>query len=520
MSFLGSSTRQVNVYGRRGKTRIIATEVEEGEEVLPSPPPKAPAKGLFSSLDLPAWGQWMASPRKALSALSPRKPGTGDKAANDPGASTAADRSQSSSPTPTPDALTDQLHTLSLTDPPMRAQRTSLLASAHQTEPASFAACLDTLLADGSVAKVGEASYSEVYRIVREEGQGTARPRVSVMKVIPLEVSAPVKGPALSPLASVEREIQVTRALSPSGTEGTLAPFVRLQEAWIVEGAYPPSLLAAWDKFKECDARSENVRPDVFAPTQWYALLCLDDAGSELEHTALASWKERAAVFWQTVYAVAYAETAYELEHRDLHLSNILVARCAAWPVEPATSAASFPGTLPLALWQRYAPAEAHIRATIIDYSLSRMVLDGKVLAYDFSDPSLFTGQGDEQYEIYRTMRSLAAGDWHAFHPSTNVVWLHFLAHRLLLTEEPPEADASKDEVVAYASLLLAEQMADDAIEAIRRAAPKRNVSTRSKRRSIQRGPDAWKMGQTLRAQTITSAHTFLQASVAALDHE
>jgi len=102
-------------------------------------------------------------------------------------------------------------------------------------------------------------------------------------------------------------------------------------------------------------------------------------------------------------------------QHRDLHMSNVLVRR-----VDTAQAATPLP---PMdTLWTQYGPAATQLQATIIDYSLSRMCIDGTVMAYDFDDEALFTGQGDTQYDVYRTMRGLVAGDWRAYTPLTNVL--------------------------------------------------------------------------------------------------
>lgn len=538
MSALGSATRQVNVYGRKGTTRVIPARVEEEEEA-PPPAPK-PAKGLFAGLDLRSW---IESPRKVLAQFTPKRasgapPSSEQDTPEAPESPLSSKKEAPASPsraggsthalesTPAPaihsvvaeaapaddalDAQTEALANLSLGDDAVKR----ILRATQQDDPEVFTEFLDQVLASGTLVKIGEASYSEVYRVTRPGIQSAkGRAPVSVMKVIPLEGDTLVRGPAQSPLDSVEREIRVTRALSPSSENGM--QFVRLQEARIVRGAYPSALLHAWDDFKAHDPRSENARPDILPDTQLYAVLCMDDAGTELEHTPLSSWAQRAAVFWQTAYAIAAAEQSAEFEHRDLHLGNILVTQVPARRATRSVSGQNALGDLPERLWHTYEPRAAQIRATIIDYSLSRMIVDGRVLAYDFSDEELFEGQGDSQYDVYRTMRALVASDWQAFQPSTNLLWLHFLAQRLLAAEAPP---TEKAEEAAYTSLLLAEQLAEDAVEHLRRIAPQRSVSTRSKRRSIQRGPDAWKVRPNAATRTVASAADLVRATVESME--
>ena len=47
-------------------------------------------------------------------------------------------------------------------------------------------------------------------------------------------------------------------------------------------------------------------------------------------------------------------------------------------------------------------------------------------------DPTLFQGQGDPQFEVYRTMRKAVKQDWETFCPKTNVVWIRYLVDKLL----------------------------------------------------------------------------------------
>jgi serine/threonine-protein kinase haspin len=91
---------------------------------------------------------------------------------------------------------------------------------------------------------------------------------------------------------------------------------------------------------------------------------------------------------------LAVAETKFDFEHRDLHWGNILVARTDDKFVEYRVDGKVI--KLPT----------CGVKATIIDYTLSRMVYDGAVL-YDnlAKDEELFSAHGDYQFDIYRYMR-------------------------------------------------------------------------------------------------------------------
>ena len=485
---LGSSTRQVHVYGRKGRTRVVqdAPSVLE-EQAPPSTPPRKttlpPTRGLFTGVDFRStWDAWVHSPRETFASKvsTPWKQwAKGSSHARTPLRPKSANAQ----------ALCDTLEDLSLEDRGVA----SLLRRVQQSHPLDFEQLLTDLAP--TYEKVGEASYSEVYRCTSSG---------AILKVIPLDMGTEHAGIALSSPDSVDREVAMIYALSHA-SHPCAHHFVQLQRAHVVRGAYPSALLRAWDTFKaEQASRSENARPSVLPSTQLYGVIVMNDAGQELEGLSLRGWVERAAVFWQVACAVAFAEHTCSFEHRDLHMGNILVRRDASQP-------ASDVGALS-ALWRTYAPDRTGVHATIIDYSLSRMELDGQTVAYDFSDASLFAGRGDAQYDVYRHMRRLVSEDWQGHAPMTNVLWLQFVLQRMLAMHAPPDDEPGTAAAHAYDLLVQAEQLAHEAIEHAQRHVPQRRVSTRSKRRSIQRSHDAWKVLPDAHRPRITSTWTWLQA--------
>ncbi|PKI85949.1 non-specific serine/threonine protein kinase [Malassezia vespertilionis] len=530
MTVLGSSTRQIQVYGRKRNTRIVDTK--ENEAVLSH---TAPQRSLFAGLDVKStWSALRDSPKKAVSHFTKPKSGTPLRdtknttrrnapctpkltvqapqtqnqastkdlpASQTPNQAPKKDLSAPQTPNqaPTTETLLCALNALSLDD---HGALQSLLRAADQDAVQSFSFFLQRNVHDagGKLTKIGEASYSEVFHITRTK-KGSL-PHTSVMKVIPLDCGLSHESVHFSAIPDVEREISVSKALLSCAHQET-CQFVRLQQAIIVQGVYQPELLEAWDSFKQEHAfKSENARPEAMTSSQLYALLLMENGGTELGEMRLDNWAERAAVFWQIVYAISAAEQAARFEHRDLHMGNVLVTR-----QEPVPHYAPQP-----TLWDTYGPKHASVRATIIDYTLARMDMpDGKVLADTFGDEMLFEGHGDSQYDVYRTMRRLVSGDWRGYYPGTNLLWLHFIVQHLLAADEPPEERGEEEK--AYTSLLLAEQLAHDAVEHLRRTAPQKSVSTRSKRRSIQRGPDAWKVLPDLSRDPIRSATELAQAT-------
>jgi serine/threonine-protein kinase haspin len=125
-------------------------------------------------------------------------------------------------------------------------------------------------------------------------------------------------------------------------------------------------------------------------------------------------------------------------QHRDLHLGQILVKEV------PLPSTSQHP--LQTVNQNRTKAPKASIplmddpvhgvRATLIDLGLSRMDAGdgsgGEMVHWTPFEEEIFQGEGDYQFDIYRYMRAHNRGNWEAFNPLTNAMWLHYLAIKLL----------------------------------------------------------------------------------------
>ncbi|KAK8781307.1 hypothetical protein V5799_017347 [Amblyomma americanum] len=102
------------------------------------------------------------------------------------------------------------------------------------------------------------------------------------------------------------------------------------------------------------------------------------------------------SVFLQVSFSLAVAERELEFEHRDLHCDNVLLRR--TWDERVRFLLQGREVCLPT----------AGVRASIIDYTLSRMRKGENVIFTDLThDRELFRGYGSYQYDIYRTMKTL-----------------------------------------------------------------------------------------------------------------
>lgn len=118
---------------------------------------------------------------------------------------------------------------------------------------------------------------------------------------------------------------------------------------------------------------------------------------------------------------MAVAESKFEFEHRDLHWGNILIV-----PTDEKT--------LTYCLNGKNIKISTHgVKATIIDYTLSRIVFRNLCLYQDLAtDPELFEANGDYQFDIYRLMKAQTKNQWEVYEPFTNILWLHYVVDKMI----------------------------------------------------------------------------------------
>ncbi|OMJ26337.1 putative Xaa-Pro aminopeptidase P [Smittium culicis] len=245
--------------------------------------------------------------------------------------------------------------------------------------------------------------------------------------------------------------------------------FVKVYKVCICKGKFPKILTDIWDKWKEDNSSlCYNYRPDFYTKDQLYAVLVLEYGGEPLETAKLSNWKQAQSILRQLSLSLALAEHLVKFEHRDLHWGNIMVKKCdpkisflyrnVSYVYETdelGNKIRSNKVKFTLVRIPSYG-----VQCTIIDYTLSRLdlsILKGfdfnlvtgddqslkdldffrsnnifceqdtelngdNVFFVDMTDPNLFTGSGDIQYDVYRDMLKLAEKNWHDFFPKTNVL--------------------------------------------------------------------------------------------------
>lgn len=145
---------------------------------------------------------------------------------------------------------------------------------------------------------------------------------------------------------------------------------------------------------------------------------------------------------------MAVAEQKFQFEHRDLHWGNVLILPTAEKFITFIVGGKSIN------------IATHGVRATIIDYTLSRIVYKSTCLYQDLAaDPMLFEADGDYQFQIYRLMQKETKNCWERYEPFTNVLWLHYLIDKMINGVRYTSRKASKHRNVIDELMKLRDQM-------------------------------------------------------------
>ncbi|KAF2770462.1 hypothetical protein EJ03DRAFT_326360 [Teratosphaeria nubilosa] len=330
----------------------------------------------------------------------------------------------------------------------------------------------DQLASHFSLTKIAEASFGEVYRIsLLEHILGLTRSDESVFKVIALKSPASTlpreakrrkaalkKAEAMSKVEDVANEVKLLQRMS------SIPGFTNFRDVRVLQGRPSALFIEAfhsWNEGQKARKKDVSVFPDPAKKTSYgddelWAVIEMQDAGTDLERYIEAGQAREIwtvwDVFWQVICSLAKGEEGAEFEHRDLHLGNICVRSA---PSCPSTSEST---TIDVKKKLGF----TRLETTIIDYTISRCIMHSHDIAFtDLAHPSqasLFEGDSTEeyQYDIYRYMRGAAllsnpmadyslpetqaasaqaisdGRDWKAYHPVTNLVWLHFVLYKLL----------------------------------------------------------------------------------------
>ncbi|KAG7261583.1 hypothetical protein CRUP_019229 [Coryphaenoides rupestris] len=397
-------------------SKVLSESLLRGSGVLFSTPPRALNMSSLLAHLTPDTHTWSRLKAALSSLLRPRPLGSSSRAP-------FGDLSQDlfATPTQTPRHGSTLLHSTSLVTLQSACEDQlsdggKVYAECGQRGPLSWEECLLPHRLKRCV-KIGEGTFGEVFSTTNASEETVA------LKIIPVEGSETVNGEEQKTFGEILHEIIISKELSSlkikshNRTHG----FIGLNDLHCVQGCYPAAMLDAWDAFDKRKG-SENDRPDFFGEQQLFLILEFEFGGTDLENSngTLPSLVVAKSILHQVTAALAVAEQELCFEHRDLHWGNVLVKS-----TKEKTGTFLLNGT-------NHSLATRGVLVRIIDYSLSRLEIDGLTVSCDIStDEELFMGQGDYQFDIYRLMRQQNGNDWSVYRPRSNILWLHYLSDKL-----------------------------------------------------------------------------------------
>lgn len=161
----------------------------------------------------------------------------------------------------------------------------------------------------------------------------------------------------------------------------------------------------------------------------------MEHGGVDLEKFNITSTYQAFCILLQISYILAFAESAFKFEHRDLHWGNILIKEIKdefiklPWIVDDQCYILKIPS--------------GNVKCFIIDLTLSRLEIDGFIHFSDLDqDPSLFEADDSEdfQFTVYKLMKKDCV-EWSEFNPKTNIMWLKYLIEKLIDWKKPKKSD-------------------------------------------------------------------------------
>lgn len=175
------------------------------------------------------------------------------------------------------------------------------------------------------VEKIAEGSYGEVYQLhLREEAiqkGSTSKSRLAklraysdgVFKIVPIRAQSGVGSKKFTTVGEIVSEVQMLKLLDE------VPGFARFREVHVVQGRFPQRYQAAWWKYR--DTKDDCLNPDPakkasYPDTQLWAILEMNNAGSELEKFAWSSTFQIYDIFWGVAMALARAEQLAGFEVR------------------------------------------------------------------------------------------------------------------------------------------------------------------------------------------------------------
>ncbi|POW06301.1 hypothetical protein PSTT_09172 [Puccinia striiformis] len=169
-----------------------------------------------------------------------------------------------------------------------------------------------TEVGKGTLEKIGEATYSEVFcwspSLPKQQIDLTRNHTFKIKQqlqqqqlLIQMEMRACLmRFPLETDYLDAEKEIKLNQLLGTKSIKG----FIDFKGCFTVSGEYPCTLSKEWDKYrKKFPKQAENPRPGKFSTSQLYCCLVFGHAGKDLEASSLNGWQRAASILEQATSA-------------------------------------------------------------------------------------------------------------------------------------------------------------------------------------------------------------------------
>ncbi|RWS13816.1 hypothetical protein B4U79_17327 [Dinothrombium tinctorium] len=252
------------------------------------------------------------------------------------------------------------------------------------------------------MAKIGSGSYGEVFSPVNPRQDDV------VYKIVPLDKKAG-KHKVSQSSKSILSDLLITKCLHNLRYSFEKAPnycenFPNIKRLSYVYSEADHLLTS--DKSYKGRRKYSNYK---------YMIYEMIDGGITLSSVKALSPKEGIGICAQLLAAFTVAEVSLQFEHRDLHLSNILLSlteeRVLKYKVD------NKPFEIPIFRW----------KVMIIDFTFARISIDDETAVFsDLSNLALNKLKVESLLQVYEKQKELCKGSWDKFYAKTNISWLEY----------------------------------------------------------------------------------------------
>ncbi|VUZ50945.1 unnamed protein product, partial [Hymenolepis diminuta] len=275
---------------------------------------------------------------------------------------------------------------------------------------------------DTNIRMIASGSRAHIFEVEKEN---------EVIKLIPIDEEVH-RNVVLTHLKDVKNEVIIAKELTKLARSGNYSGFSCknfsiLKRFYVVKGMTPESLANAWLE-NEVEKMSFVFNYFAVSESQIWILLIFEKCGSRFSHNEIPCFHTRQSIFEQLCLAIATAEKTLKFEHRDLHLSNLLIDEswnCNVNQLPPSIKLNKI----------TYHPCPGP-KLTIIDFGFSRISFHGKASYKNMRGLLKATRKRYGRKNPYQLMRCLLNDNWQVYEPKTNVIWLMYQALKLFPDDE------------------------------------------------------------------------------------